>query len=153
MGRFFEIIGIRPKLAKGNAENMCNGKDGYKRGQTPKLGVVACWRKGKAGNEKDGAGHVGIVEKITKTKVTMSMSDYGGSRFYTRTFNIGKYSLGSTYVFQGFIYPPIDLELEPTPVPTPTPKPTTATLKKGDKVQIKKSGKERADGKVRQPMG
>jgi len=40
-GRFFEIIGSRPKLAKGNAENMCNGKDGYKRGQAPKLGAVA----------------------------------------------------------------------------------------------------------------
>jgi CHAP domain. len=50
--RFFEIVGSRQKLAKGNAENMYNGKDGYKRGQTPKLGAVACWRKGKAGNEK-----------------------------------------------------------------------------------------------------
>ena len=109
--------------------------------------------KGNTGNEKDGAGHAGIVEKITKTKATMSMSDYGGSRFYTRIFDIGKYSLGSTYVFQGFIYPPVDLELEPTPVPTPTPKPTTSTLKKGDKVQIKMSGKASSDGEGKTAYG
>ena len=38
-GRWYELLGSRPKLSKGNAENWYKKKDGYKRGQTPKLGA------------------------------------------------------------------------------------------------------------------
>ena len=53
------------KLPTGNAENYYPyTKDGYKRGKTPKLGAIICWRKGKAGVASDGAGHVAFVEKV-----------------------------------------------------------------------------------------
>lgn len=111
-GRWRELLGEFHKLSRANAENWWGfTADGYKRGQTPKLGAVVCWRKGKAGNEADGAGHVGIVEKITSDSVVVSMSAYGGTRWFTRTFKKGAYSYNS-YVFQGFIYLPIEFEEE-----------------------------------------
>ena len=58
-GRFYEILGKKPKLSTRNAENWYGNKeDGYKRGSTPKLGAVICWRAGKVGYGADGAGHV-----------------------------------------------------------------------------------------------
>ncbi len=111
-GRWREILGKKPNLSRANAENWwAYTSDGYKRGQTPKLGAVVCWRKGKAGVEADGAGHVGIVEKITADSVVVSMSAYGGTRWFTRTFKKGSYSY-NCYVFQGFIYLPVEFEEE-----------------------------------------
>ena len=111
-GRWREILGKKPNLSRANAENWWGyTQDGYKRGQTPKLGAVVCWSKGKVGVESDGAGHVGIVEKITLDSVVVSMSAYGGTRWFTRTFKKGSYSYNS-FVFQGFIYLPIDFEEE-----------------------------------------
>lgn len=117
-GRFYEILGSEPKLSLSNAENWWAHKDGYERGQTPRLGAVICWRKGKAGNGADGAGHVGIVEAISKTKITVSMSAWGGTRWYLRTFTIGKYSYNG-FTFQGFIYnPKVTSEASSTPTYT-----------------------------------
>lgn len=111
-GRWREILGKKPALSRGNAENWwAYTSDGYKRGQTPKLGAVVCWRKGKVGVESDGCGHVGIVEKITADSVVVSMSAYGGTRWFTRTFKKGSYDYNS-FVFQGFIYLPIEFEEE-----------------------------------------
>lgn len=112
-GRWRELLGKKPNLSTGNAENWYGyKKDGYKRGKTPKLGAVICWRKGKAGNKNDGAGHVAIVEKINSDgSIVTSNSAYGGSRFYTKTFK-KPYSLGSKYTFQGFIYIPLDFNKE-----------------------------------------
>lgn len=105
-GRFMEVLGSTPKLSRGNAEDWYGyTQDGYKRGQTPKLGAVICWRKGRAGNENDGAGHVAIVEKINSDgSIVISQSGYKSSRFWTCTVKKG-YAL-SGYVFQGFIYNP-----------------------------------------------
>lgn len=113
-GRWYELLGNRPKLSRGNAENWYGYSDGYKRGNTPKLGAVICWRKGKAGNSNDGAGHVAIVEKINSDgSILLSESCYGGSRFKTRTVKkSNNYYLGSKYTFQGFIYLPIEFEEE-----------------------------------------
>lgn len=106
-GRFYELIGSEPKLYTGNAETWYGKKDGYKRGKTPKLGAVICWRKGVVGNESDGAGHVAIVEKIySDGSILTSNSAWGGSKFYTKKIKKG-YAL-SGYVFQGFIYPPVE---------------------------------------------
>lgn len=132
-GRWYELLGNKPKLSRGNAENWYGYNDGYKRGSTPKLGAVICWRKGQAGNSNDGAGHVAIVEKINSDgSILLSESCYGGSRFKTRTVKkSNNYYLGSKYTFQGFIYSPIEWEVESTPTPTPS-----ANLKysKGDKI-------------------
>ena len=107
-GRWYELLKERPKLSKGNAENWYNYKDGYKRGSTPKLGAVICWRKGKAGNANDGAGHVAVVEKINDDgSIVVSESSFGGSRFKTRKLSKTFY-LGKSYTFQGFIYLPVE---------------------------------------------
>lgn len=104
-GRFKEILGSNPNLSRSNAENWWGHKDGYERGQTPRLGAVGCWRKGKAGVSGDGAGHVMVVEQINGNKVVFSSSAWKGTRFFTRTFTIGSYNY-SGLVFQGFIYNP-----------------------------------------------
>ena len=105
-GRFYEILGNAPKLSRANAEMWFITADGYKRGQTPKVGAVACWRKGKAGWASDGAGHVAIVEKVNADgSILISESGYKAFRFRTRTLK-PPYSIGGTYVFQGFIYNP-----------------------------------------------
>lgn len=107
-GRFYEIIGEKPKLSKNNAEMWYgNTADGYKRSQTPALGAVICWSKGVVGNEADGAGHVAIVEQILPNgDIVTSNSAYGGGRFYMQTYKKSNgYNFGA-YKFQGFILPP-----------------------------------------------
>lgn len=134
-GRWREILGKNHNLSLNNAENWWgNTADGYKRGQTPKLGAVICWRKGKAGVAGDGAGHVAIVEEIKSNgDIVTSESDYGGARFTTRTYTKKSgYYLGSSYALQGFIYLPINFEAE-------TPKKTTSTTTSSVK---KKTNKE-----------
>ena len=112
-GRVIEIIGDDKMLCFGNAENYWDYKqDGFKRGQTPKVGAIACWRKGKAGYSKDGAGHVAFVENVN-SKGDILTSDSGwtgtiknGRYFRTRWLKRvnNSYALGADYHFQGFIY-------------------------------------------------
>lgn len=104
-GRFYELTGKKPKLSKGNAEDWYAHNDGYTRSQNPKLGAVACWKKGKVCNSNDGCGHVAIVEKINDDgSIIISESGYSSFRFRCRTLSSG-YKLEG-YDFQGFIYPP-----------------------------------------------
>lgn len=108
-GRFYEITGKRPALSRANAENWYGyTADGYRRSQTPVVGAVICWRKGKAGVSADGAGHVAIVEEVKSNgDVLTSNSAYGGTRFYMKTVTKASgYAIGSAYTFQGFILPP-----------------------------------------------
>ena len=109
-GRWRELIGKMPNLSRNNAENWWGyTRDGYKRGQTAKLGAVACWSKGVVGNGYDGAGHVAIVEKIDANgTITCSNSDYGGRRFYLSTHK-KPYAI-SGFKFQGFIYCPTNFD-------------------------------------------
>lgn len=108
-GRFYELIGSKPKLSRGNAETWYNYNDGYKRGKTPKLGAVACWSKGSATNSKDGAGHVAIVEEIKSDgTIITSNSQYKGQRFLLRELKPPYDYNGLT--FQGFIYCPIEFD-------------------------------------------
>lgn len=116
-GRWRELLGENPKLSRSNAENWWGyTSDGYKRGQTPKLGAVICWRKGKVGDESDGAGHVAVVEQIKSNgDIVTSESVYGGERFRTKSYTkASDYYLAKGYVFQGFIYIPIEFETEKT---------------------------------------
>lgn len=106
-GRFGELLGIKPKLSTSNAENWWARSDGYKRGQTPKLGAVICWRKGQAGNGSDGAGHVAIVERIyADGSILIGQSGWGASRKFWTQRLYPPYSLGGSYRLQGFIYNP-----------------------------------------------
>lgn len=107
-GRWRELLGSFHQLSRANAEDWYGRKDGYARGKTPKVGAVMCWRQGQLGTHKDGAGHVAIVEKVNQNgSVLISNSDYKGSRFYTRTIP-APYNIGSSFTFQGFIYPPVN---------------------------------------------
>lgn len=130
-GRWREILGKAPALSRNNAEDWWSYKDGYKRGQEPKLGAVACWRKGRAGVSSDGCGHVAIVEAIEGNTITLSNSAYGGSRFYLTKFKKGKMSMGGAYVFQGFIYLP-ESAASPAPAEPSGSKTITYTVKSGD---------------------
>ncbi len=116
-GRWREVLDKYHNLSRGNAENWWgNTGDGYERGTTPKIGAVICWRKGVAGVSSDGAGHVGIVEKINSDgTITISNSAYKSTRFYLTTLKY-PYNVGSSYTFQGFIYLPESVE----PLPTKT---------------------------------
>lgn len=116
-GRFYEILGKKPTLSLSNAENWWSHKDGYERGQTPRLGAVGCWRKGKAGASADGAGHVMVVEQIIGNKVVFSSSAWKGTRFYTKTLTIGSYNYNGL-VFQGFIYNPAVPKTETVSTPS-----------------------------------
>jgi surface antigen len=112
-GRFCEEQNIHDcKLSRGNAENWYGYNDGYTRGQTPKLGAVICWHSTRSG------GHVAIVEKIySNGMILTSNSAYNGSRFYKKTLHPPQYFMGSSYDFQGFIYPDIEFTDPDTPVP------------------------------------
>lgn len=109
-GRFYELSGVRPALSLGNAEDWYNFSDGYARGIIPKLGAVACWRRGETGNDNDGAGHVAIVEQINADgSIMTSESGYDAYLFETFTrANDGNWGQSSAYTFQGFIYNPVD---------------------------------------------
>ena len=93
------------KLCTGNAKSYWAKDDGYKRGQTPKLGAVICYSGGSSG-----AGHVAFVEEIySNGDILSSNSGYNGTRFFTKKLTKSSgYSFGSAYKFQGFIYPPVD---------------------------------------------
>lgn len=108
-GRFYELTGKKPKLSTANAERWYDKDDGYKRGKTPKLGAVACWKQGIVGNSSDGAGHVAIVEKIYDDgAILTSNSAWKGTNFYLKKISKG-FNLNG-YDFQGFIYNPITFD-------------------------------------------
>lgn len=105
-GRFFEILGTRPKLYTGNAGTWYGYKnDGYERGSSPQLGAVACWSKPGA------AGHVAIVEQINSDgSIVISESGWQSLYKYGWIFRTSPQSppnyYSSGYIFQGFIYNP-----------------------------------------------
>lgn len=105
-GRFMEEAGLTScKLPMCNAEDWWNNSPAYAKGQTPKVGAVMCFRKGKVGTSADGAGHVLIVEKVYEDgSILCSQSGYGAKRFWTSKFT-KPYKLNG-YTFQGFIYNP-----------------------------------------------
>lgn len=144
-GRAYEVLGKAPKLSLGNAEDWYGyTKDGYKRGKTPQVGAVICWKGGKTGYGSDGAGHVAFVEKVySNGDILTSNSAWGGTRFYTKTLKkSNNYSMGSGFQFQGFIYV----------VPASKTKPATTTST-ATKYAAGKDYKLQANMKVRTGAG
>ena len=109
-GRFWEIIGVKPKWSLSNAENWFDYNDGYERGQKAKLGAIICYRKGKTHNSQDGAGHVAVVEEIYPDgSILISESHWKGNIFNTKRL-ASDYFYNNTLTFQGFIYNPLNFE-------------------------------------------
>lgn len=104
-GRWYELMGEKPKLSLGNAGNWYkNIKDGYERGDTPRLGAVICWSK--VGGEALGKGHVAIVEDI-KPDGSILISESGYKKFRFRKLSLKPpYTYFTGYKLQGFIYCP-----------------------------------------------
>ena len=93
-----------------NAENFIERAEqlGLKISKTPTLGGIMVWQKGSL-NWQDGAGHVGVVEKIIDDNtIYTSESAWGGSAFYnsTRRNTNGRWGMGSAYSFRGCIVNP-----------------------------------------------
>jgi len=86
-GRAYEILGTKPKLSNGNANQFWGynlSTNNYSHGTTPKLGAIVCWN-GSA------CGHVAVVEAISGNKVTVSESAWSGAFFRTYSYTIGSY--------------------------------------------------------------
>lgn len=106
-GRILELLEYIPNgLYYGNAENWYDGTKNLEKGQTPKLGAIACYRSGKTHNSSDGAGHVAIVEKIEDDTFECSNSARKGTNFYMTK----GYDTKNNKTFQGFIYLPVEFE-------------------------------------------
>lgn len=116
-GRWYEMLGSKPNLSLGNANDWYGYSDGYKRSQLPTLGAVLCLY----GGIYSGLGHVAIVEELhSNGDITVSESAYNGyywQREKITKANGYKPSYGG-YTFQGFIIPD---GYSPEPSPTPTP--------------------------------
>lgn len=101
-GRAYEILGTDPKLPTGNAGTWYEKDTKHKKGSTPQLGAIACWKGSGQYN-----GHVAVVEEINGSKISFSESNYGGDLFrYQKNIDPNKYASGApyNYTFQGYIY-------------------------------------------------
>ena len=113
-GRWMELGSVTSEvygISNGNASTYFSHNDGYERGQTPRLGAIACYSGGLYG----GAGHVAIVEKVnTDGSCVVSQSNYGISIFEVVTLPANGYNPWASQglVFNGFIYHP-DIHDEP----------------------------------------
>lgn len=99
-GRAYEILGTKPKLSTGNANQFWGynlSTNNYSHGKTPKLGAIICWN-GSA------CGHVAVVEAISGNKVTISESAWSGAFFRTYSYTTGSENSTSVGGFQGYIY-------------------------------------------------
>lgn len=108
-GRSLEIGGVtsNPKLPTCNAEDwLAMAKaNGLETGSTPKVGAVVVWKSGKLWNGNDGCGHVGVVEEVAVDgTITVSQSNYGGTRFFVTKHKPPYNIYGQTFI--GFIYSP-----------------------------------------------
>lgn len=104
-GRWYEALGQRPDLSRGDAGYWYSYPDGYERGRTPKVGAIACYSGGGY------TGHVAVVEYFVGDTPITSNSGYNSTLFWleglvydsaTDAWNRPE----SGYTFQGFIYPP-----------------------------------------------
>ena len=105
-GRFYEVIGEIPTLCTAAAENWYQFIDGYKRGDTAKLGAIMCWQQGSL---EGSDGHVAIVEQVKEdgSIITSESTTNTGWQLIERTKGIdNNWGMPTSYAFQGFIYSP-----------------------------------------------
>lgn len=106
-GRFYEILGDAPTLSTNEAKKWYTYEaDGYKRGDVPKIGAIACWTSAITG-------FVAVVEQVRDDdSIITSESEWDNLvtddvwRLTERTKGTdGNWGM-SSYTFQGFIYCP-----------------------------------------------
>ena len=74
-GRWYELLGSKPKLCINNASDWYYYPDGYLRVDVPSKGDIACFI-----NDTNGIGHVAVVEDVDLNgTILTSNSNYGGS--------------------------------------------------------------------------
>lgn len=112
-GRFNEIIGeMKYPYLNCNAEDFIDRAKSFYNleiSDIPTVGGIMVWRKGKTHNGSDGAGHVGVVEKIIDSNtIYTSESGYGSAYFWnsTRKNDNGNWGMNSSYTFIGCIKNP-----------------------------------------------
>lgn len=117
-GRWWSLLGYQPQGLQnlGDAETWYQNCTAYQKGQTPKVGAVICFADGPY----SGRGHVAIVEHVFPDgSVLFSNSAYRGAMFYLRCGTIssnyhtaahGYLAYESAYLFQGFIYLPVEFD-------------------------------------------
>lgn len=114
LGRFNEIIGENNcnHLTPINAEDWVDmaRSQGYTISNTPSLGAVICWAKGRTHDTSDGAGHVAVVEQINSDgTIITSESGWGCTTPFwiqTRSNTNGNWGQDKSYTFLGFIVNP-----------------------------------------------
>ena len=118
LGRWLELFDYYgateyPRTSINNAYEWYTYNDGYERGQTPKLGAIACWKnKTKVEGRPLGyPGHVAIVEELFlgggyKTSNSNWGLNHDGDYFVTYNVDSNNYFGDNDLVFQGFIYNP-----------------------------------------------
>lgn len=122
--RFNEIIGEGRQVyvLTCNAENFIEKAkaQGLKISSTPIQGGIMVWQKGSTLGEKDGAGHVAVVEEVYKDgSILTSESGYKAWAFKTilRTNQNGRWGQSSAYKFRGCIINPAVMDPEVLPAP------------------------------------
>lgn len=137
-GRLYEITDKIPSALAGQPEDWfaLAQKAGMKTGQTPKLGAIACWKKGQVKNPKDGTGHVNVVEKIYDNgDFDSSNSQYNGKEFFMQKITKASgYQYASGFDFLGFIYCGIEFETENS---TASSTSSNVVIKAGTKFELK----------------
>ena len=93
-------------LHTGDAKNYWYKNDGYERGQTPRVGAIACWEM-----PGERYGHIGTVVEIKNGSIHSAMSELDGVRWYYRLIpkKNGTYDYSTkkyNWHFLGFIYNP-----------------------------------------------
>lgn len=116
LGRWIELfrdynLPGYPDTSLNNAYTWYGHNDSYERGQTPKLGAIACWKNTNSipGEPLGSPGHVAIVEVLFPDgSYTTSNSNYGAEYFITYNVDSNNYFGDPNLEFQGFIYLPVD---------------------------------------------
>lgn len=111
VGRFHEIAGDKTMslLDPVNAEKLyANAQQhGLKTGTTPQLGALIVWQKGATLSGSDGAGHVGVVERVDSDgTIITSESGWGAKKPFWTTVRKPPYAYGTGYKLLGFVYQP-----------------------------------------------
>ena len=107
-GRSRELTDNQAEMPQCNAVDWIANSP-YDVGTDPKVGAVICW--------SGGYGHVGVVEAVDDSSITVSQSDFGGTRFFLTHLDRNDPSI-PYHPFMGYIYNPyVETGIAIDPVP------------------------------------